>query len=375
MTDFNGFDHACMSRALQLAKNGWYSAHPNPRVGCVIARDGRIVGEGFHRKAGEAHAEVNALNQAGERARGSTVYVTLEPCNHSGRTGPCSAALIAAGVAEVVYAIADPHTTASGGIQALKDAGVGVRGPLLQDQAAKLNEGFIKRCRMGVPFVTLKLAMSLDGRTAMASGESQWITGEQARRDVQKLRAQSGAIVTGIGSVLLDNPAMTVRQDMLPVDNAAEVAARQPLRVVVDSRLRTPGDAKMLHQPGSVLIATTAVAARAQDRYPANVEVMGFPGADGRVELSALLAHLGAAECNDVLVEAGAELGGAFVRAGLVDRLVIYMAAKLMGSRARPLLALPFDTLAEAVDLEIEDVRPLGSDWRITVVPETTAQA
>jgi len=368
MTDFNGFDHGCMSRALQLARNGWYSAQPNPRVGCVVARDGRIVGEGFHRQVGEAHAEVNALNEAGELARGSTVYVTLEPCNHRGRTGPCSQALTSAGVAEVVYAMADPHKTASGGIQTLKDAGVRVRGPLLQAQAEKLNEGFIKRCRTGLPLVTLKLAMSLDGRTAMASGESQWITAEHARRDVQKLRAQSGAIITGIGSVLLDDPAMTVRAAMLPLDNAAEVAARQPLRVVVDSGLRTPWAAKILHQPGNTLIATAAERA-APNAYPANVDVVAFPGADGRVDLAALLAYLGAVECNDVLVEAGAQLCGAFVEAGLADRLVIYMAAKLMGSQGRPLLNLPLAVMAEAVELNIEDIRPIGKDWRITAVP------
>jgi diaminohydroxyphosphoribosylaminopyrimidine deaminase/5-amino-6-(5-phosphoribosylamino)uracil reductase len=367
MTAFTAFDTACMARALQLARRGWYSARPNPRVGCVIAKNGQVVGEGFHRRAGEAHAEVNALQAAGSQARGGTAYVTLEPCNHQGRTGPCSQALLAAGIAEVVYAMADPHGLAAGGIETLKNAGVVVRGPLLESEALRLNEGFSKRCQTGLPFVTLKLAMSLDGRTAMANGESQWITGVAARRDVQKLRAQSGAIITGIGTVLADNPAMTVREAMLPLENAAEVAALQPLRVIVDSQLRTALNANILNPPGAVLIACGQYQHR---DYPNNVEVLTLPADDGRVDLAALLKHLGQLHCNDVLVEAGSQLCGAFVQAGLVDRLMIYMAAKLMGSRAQPLLALPFDTMAESLPLRIDDMRKVGDDWRITASVE-----
>lgn len=368
MTEFTGFDLACMSRALQLARRGWYTAHPNPRVGCVMARGGQVVGEGYHYRAGQAHAEVNALENAGEAARGAVAYVTLEPCNHRGRTGPCSQALIDAGVAEVVYAMADPHRVAAGGIDALRNAGIRVRGPLLEEQARKLNEGFIRRCETGLPFVTLKLAMSLDGRTAMASGESQWITGEQARRDAHKLRAQSGAVITGIGSVLLDNPAMTVRENMLAPGNAVEIASRQPLRVIVDSRLRTPGDAAIIGKNGPVLIASAVAGDLAW--FPPHVETASLPDGEGRVDLRSLLVLLAGRECNDVLVEAGSELCGAFLKAGLVDRLVVYMAAKLMGSDARPLLALPIGSMAEAVDLKIEDIRAVGADWRITAVPQ-----
>ena len=363
---FSPFDHQCMGRALQLARKGWYTADPNPRVGCVIARGGEIVGEGYHRRAGEGHAEVNALADAGADVAGATAYVTLEPCNHWGKTGPCAGALVDAGVAEVVYAMADPNGEAAGGIQALLAAGVAVRGPLMEAQARGLNPGFIKRCETGLPRVTVKLAMSLDGRTAMASGESQWITGPDARRDVQLLRAGSSAIVTGIGTVLDDDPAMNVRAAHLPLApaEADEVAGRQPLRVVVDSRLRTPPAAKIIAGAGGVLI----VAARA-GQVP-GAEVVALPGEAGAVDLAALLAHLGQRGCNEVLVEAGPRLCGAIVGAGLADRLVVYMAGKLLGSDARPLMHLPLATMAEAVALNIEEIRRVGDDWRITAIPE-----
>ena len=367
---FSAFDHQCMARAIRLARKGWYTADPNPRVGCVIARDGKVVGEGYHRRAGEAHAEVNALAQAGEAARGATVYVTLEPCNHRGRTGPCSGALIDAGVGEVVYGMADAHRAAAGGIGTLAAAGITVRGPLLESESARLNPGFIRRCETGRPLVTLKLAMSLDGRTAMASGESRWVTGEPARRDVQLLRAESSAVVTGIGTVLGDDPAMNVREGSLPLANAAEVAARQPLRVIVDGRLRTPPAAKMLHLGGDILIATGVEAAAFRNDYPQRVVQVSLPAGDGRVDLAALLDVLGRRECNGVLVEAGPELGGAFMRAGLVDRLVVYMAGKLMGSGGRPLMQLPLETMAEAVNLKIEEIRAVGDDWRIIATPQ-----
>lgn len=358
-----------MSKALQLARLGWFSASPNPRVGCVLAKEGTIVGEGFHRAAGEPHAEINALNSAKERAQGAVAYVTLEPCNHQGRTGPCSEALIAAGVTEVVYAMADPHGAAAGGVQRLQQAGIRVRGPLLEAEALKLNPGFVKRCTTGLPLVTVKLAMSLDGRTAMASGESQWITGPAARSDVQRLRAQSDAIVTGIGTVLADNPAMTVRAAQLPdnVPNPEHVASRQPLRVVVDSQGRIPGDAAILSQGGKVLVAT------AQPQAPVagqTLEVLSVADSRGKVDLRALLLELGQRGCNDVLVEAGPGLSGAIVAAGLADELIIYIAGKLMGSRAMPLLSLPFDTMAEAVELEVLDVRAVGKDWRVSARPQ-----
>lgn len=368
MTDFSSDDCRYMARALQLARRGWYTAHPNPVVGCVIARRGRIVGEGYHHRAGLPHAEVNALERAGDQATGGIAYITLEPCNHQGRTGPCAQALIQAGVAEVVYGMKDPHLAAGGGLDTLRAAGVSIRGPLMAEAASDLNRGFIKRCQTGLPYVTAKLAMSLDGRTAMASGESQWITGEPARRDGHCLRARSGAVITGVGSVLKDNPSMTVREAMLPLEHAEEIASRQPLRVIVDSHLRTPSKAAMFDLPGEILIATAVD--KAPDGLPTNVSCRSFPGKEGRVDLEALLTYLGRLECNDVLVEAGPELVGAFMSAGLIDRLVIYMAAKLMGSEAQPLMALPLEHLSQNIALHIEDIRALGKDWRIIATVE-----
>lgn len=370
---FTSFDHACMARAIQLAKRGWYTARPNPRVGCVIAREGAIVGEGYHHRAGEPHAEINALRAAGDRARGSTAYVTLEPCNHQGRTGPCSQALIKAGVAEVVFGMADPHRAASGGLDALRAAGVNVRGPLSESEARALNPGFIKRCESGLPRVTVKLAMSLDGRTAMASGESQWITGSAARRDVQRLRAASDALVSGIGTVLCDDPALTVRADELGLDNAEDIASHQPLRVILDSALRTPPGSRLLQQPGPVLIATAQAVQKVDFGAAHSVpEVMAFPTGKGSsgtgaiaIDPEAVLRELARRECSEVLVEAGPTVAGSFIAAGLVDRLVIYMAAKLMGSSARPLLDLPIPAMAESLPLAIRDITAVGNDWRI----------
>lgn len=366
---FSAFERECMARALQLARRGWYTAHPNPRVGCVIARDGVVVGEGWHRRTGEPHAEINALQAAGDQARGATAFVTLEPCNHHGRTGPCSRALIDAGIAEVIYAMADPHQVASGGMAVLEAAGVRVRGPLLEDEAKALNPGFIKRCQTGLPRVTVKLAMSLDGRTAMASGESQWITSPLARQDVQRLRAESGAVITGIGTVLRDDPSLNVRAGELGLEDAEAVARRQPLRVVVDSHLRTPANARLLTLPGDILLATGG-AAPPKD-YSAFPAVTVLPcGKGNRTDLRQLLVSLGERHCNDVLVEAGASLSGAMVAAGLVDRLVVYMAPKLMGSNARPLLTLPLEAMGESINLRIADLRAIGPDWRITAIPE-----
>lgn len=305
-----GDDARYMARAIALAKNGWYTARPNPRVGCVIVRDGAVVGEGWHQRAGGAHAEANALAQAGERARGGTAYVSLEPCNHQGRTPPCAGALIKAGVERLVYGIADPHALASGGVQRLREAGIRVDGPLLEAEAAALNPGFVKRCKTGLPRVSLKLAASLDGRSAMASGESQWITGPAARSDVQRLRASHCAIVTGIGTVLQDDPAMTVRAEQLGLENGAEIAALQPVRIIVDSKLRIRPGLRILQGPGLVAVAC-AVAA---DRLAGiDAPLYSLPNADGKVDLRALLELLAARECNDVLVEAGVKLAGAFL--------------------------------------------------------------
>ena len=364
---FSLFERECMARAIQLARRGWYTAKPNPRVGCVIASRDVIVGEGYHHRAGEPHAEINALRAAGDRARGATAFVSLEPCNHHGRTGPCAQALVEAGIGEVIYGMADPHRAASGGLDTLRAAGVTVRGPLLESEARALNPGFIKRCEAGLPRVTVKLAMSLDGRTAMASGESQWITGPAARRDVQRLRAASDAVISGIGTVLRDDPALTVRAADLGLDNGEDIAARQPLRVVLDSALRMPPEARLLQLPGPVLVATSQVAAAVDFSAAGNPpEVMAFGAAGDGIDLEALLRELARRDCSEVLVEAGAVLAGAFVAAGLVDQLVIYMAAKLMGSSARPLLDLPLDSMGESLPLTISEICAVGDDWRIT---------
>ncbi|OUS11083.1 riboflavin biosynthesis protein RibD [Gammaproteobacteria bacterium 53_120_T64] len=352
-----------MARAIQLAKQGWYTARPNPRVGCVIVKAGEVIGEGWHHRAGGPHAEIVALNDAGDVACGATAYVTLEPCNHHGRTPPCAEALIAAGIVRVIYGLADPHRVASGGIGKLEAAGIAVDGPLLEEEAGALNPGFVKRCETGLPRVTLKLAASMDGRSAMASGESQWITGPAARSDVQRLRAANGAIITGIGTVLEDNPALTVRE-IPPGLSADGLAEMQPLRVIVDSRLRTTAGLNILQPPGDVLVATAQ-----SEGGVKGAEVCTLPNGNGKVDLQALLLELGRREYSDVLVEAGGKLAGAFLEQGLVDELIIYMAPKLLGSDGMPMAVLPLRAMSEALALEITDIRAVGKDWRITATP------
>lgn len=368
MTD--SADRMHMARALELAARGLYSTDPNPRVGCVLVRDGRTVGEGWHERAGEAHAEVAALRAAGAAARGATAYVTLEPCRHHGRTPPCVDALLAAGVARVVAAMEDPDPRNAGaGLAALRAAGVRVESGVLAAQAEALNPGFVMRHRQGRPYVRCKMAMTLDGRTATAAGESRWITGAAARRDVQRLRARSSAIMTGIGTVLADDPSLTVRLDELALEKGQTAPALQPLRVVLDSALRMPEDARLLTQPGKTLIATAASASSQRLAGP-EVEVFSCPGADGRVDARALLAVLARREVNELLLEAGSILSGAMLRERLVDELVIYVAPKLLGDAARGLFTLPgLDRLAQAPTLEIADVRAVGGDWRIVARP------
>lgn len=359
---FSTADHQAMTRALLLARKGLYTTTPNPNVGCVIQNQHSVVGEGFHERAGEAHAEVRALQQAGEQARNATAYVTLEPCNHRGRTGPCTEALIHAGISRVVYGMEDPNPLVAGsGVQRLRDAGIQVDGPLLEDEAIELNRGYIKRMQLGRPYVRCKMAMSLDGRTAMASGESKWVTGPAAREDVQRLRARSCAIVTGIGTVLQDNPSLNVRLADLPQP------LRQPTRVIVDSCGRLPAEADILAPPGRVLNVIS------EEKYQLDrdrVDTWCLPGADQRVDLIALIERLAAEGYHDVLIEAGAMLAGNFLRQGLVDELIIYVSAKLMGSKARPLFDLPLDTMAAQLPLRIRDIRAVGDDWRITVFPD-----
>jgi diaminohydroxyphosphoribosylaminopyrimidine deaminase/5-amino-6-(5-phosphoribosylamino)uracil reductase len=333
-------DPRFMSRALELAARGLYSADPNPRVGCVLVQAGEIVGEGWHARAGEAHAEVNALRAAGERARGATAYISLEPCCHHGRTGPCTEALLNAGVARVVAAMTDPDPRTGGrGLEALRARGVQVASGMLEGEAHALNVGFVMRHTRGRPFVRIKMAASLDGRTAMADGESKWITGPAARHDVQRLRARSSAIVTGIGTVLADDPALTVR-DLMPDDGGP---IRQPVRVVLDRRLRTPPDASLLRQPGATLIATTSEDRQCRGRLTAaGAEILTLAD-DGPDGLDALMTALAAREVNEVLVEAGAGDGG------------------------RGLFHLPgVQRLAQALALDILDVSAIGPDRRIT---------
>ncbi|MCY1278540.1 Riboflavin biosynthesis protein RibD [compost metagenome] len=367
-------DVGYMARALELARKGLYSTHPNPRVGCVIVAAGKIVGEGWHARAGEPHAEVHALRQAGEKARGATAYVTLEPCSHHGRTPPCAEALVAAGVGRVVAAMQDPNPQVAGrGLLRLAEAGIAVHSGVLEGEARTLNVGFIKRMEQGLPFVRVKLAMSLDGRTAMASGESQWITGPAARAAVQRLRARSSVVLSGADTVLADAARLTVRPDELGLgaELTALAASRPPLRVLVDGRLRVPLEAPF-YQAGAALVATCAAAA-ARDRFLAEGhELLAVPGSSGHVDLRRLLVELAARGANEVLVEAGPRLAGAFARLGLVDEYQLFVAPKFLGSSARPLLDLPLARMAEAQELEIRDIRAVGADWRIIAVPKVS---
>ncbi|MDT8879739.1 bifunctional diaminohydroxyphosphoribosylaminopyrimidine deaminase/5-amino-6-(5-phosphoribosylamino)uracil reductase RibD [Halomonas saccharevitans] len=364
-----------MARALKLAERGRYTTDPNPRVGCVLVKGERVVGEGWHERAGEPHAEVHALRAAGEAARGATAYVTLEPCSHQGRTGPCALALVEAGVARVMVAMQDPNPQVAGrGIALLRDAGIEVEVGVLEDEALALNPGFVMRMSHGRPFVRLKMAMSLDGRTAMRSGESQWITGPQARREVQRLRARSSVVLTGVESIIFDNARLTVRAEQLALPDGETIAARQPLRVVVDSRLRLPLAAACLREPGRTLVATLAEhdAERRERLEEAGAEVVLMPaGEDGRVDLDALLHHLAEAEqANEVLLETGATLAGAMLEANLIDEMQLFVAPTLLGGEARPLFALPgLSLMAQQKGLEILDIRAVGQDWRITARP------
>jgi len=352
-----------MQRALRLAARGLHTTQPNPRVGCVIVKNGKIVGEGWHQRAGESHAEVLALNAAGKRAKGATVYVTLEPCSHTGKTPPCVDALLDASVGKVIVAMQDPNPLVAGqGLQRLQKNGIEVQVGVLEAQARALNPGFIKRMETGLPFVRVKLAMSLDGRTAMATGESKWITSEAARADVQKLRARSSAILTGIGTVLADNPRLDVR---IASQNGAQV---QPLRVVVDTQLRFPAQAQMCssNNGGKVLIASC----NAESRQDLDCDILPLPAGTDGVDLHALMQELARREINEVHVEAGAKLSGALLEAQLVDEIVVYVAPHLMGDDAFGLFSLPgLKKMNQRIELEFSDVRSVGKDLRITARP------
>ncbi len=358
---FSAADHKFMSRALYLAKKGIYTTAPNPNVGCVLVKDGKVIGEGWHEKAGEAHAEINALKQAGNKAENATAYVTLEPCCHQGKTPPCTDALIKAKVTRVVAAMIDPHSKVAGqGLKQLESAGIQVEYGLLEEQARELNSGFIKRMQKRLPYVRCKLAMSLDGRTAMASGESKWITSSAAREDVQRLRAKSSAILTGVGTVLADDPSMTVRLD--------GINSRQPIRVVVDTNLSMPVNAKMLKEKGKTLLMTCSADEHvSQALEDAGADIHMMPYCNSSVDLKSVLQQLSDMQINDVLLETGATLSGAMLQAGLIDELIIYMAPVLMGNTARGLFALPgMETMQDKIELEITDQRMVGQDIRLT---------
>jgi diaminohydroxyphosphoribosylaminopyrimidine deaminase/5-amino-6-(5-phosphoribosylamino)uracil reductase len=359
-TSFATTDRNMMTRALQLAERGLYTTDPNPRVGCVIAQADEIIGEGWHRKAGEPHAEVYALEAAGERARGATVYVTLEPCSHFGRTPPCADALLAAGIKRVVIASDDPDPRVNGrGIAKLRAAGIEVAEGLGATEADALNAGFIKRMRNGLPLVRVKLGASLDGRTALANGVSKWITNDASRTDVQHWRARSSAIVTGIGTVLADDPQLTVRAADI------EMLGRQPLRVICDSNLQIPTAARVIQQPGSIIYTTVTPQARG------NAEVVQVAADDhAQVDLKAVLHDLAKRGCNEVLVEAGAKLSGRLLKLQLVDELLLYLAPVLLGPDARALVNLPAITdMNERIEFELLETQAIGSDVRLRYRP------
>jgi diaminohydroxyphosphoribosylaminopyrimidine deaminase/5-amino-6-(5-phosphoribosylamino)uracil reductase len=367
VTQFDADDHHHMVRALELARLGLYSTPPNPAVGCVLVRWGQVVGEGHHLRTGEPHAEVIALEKAGSAARGATAYVTLEPCSHHGRTPPCTEALIAAGVRRVVVAMRDPNPRVNGsGLARLEQAGLLTAHGLLAGEAAEINRGFARRMLSGRPWVTLKLGASLDGRTALADGTSKWITGERARADVQRLRARSSAIITGSGTVLADDPMLTVR------DPAIDTRGRRPLRVVLDSHLRTPAGSQVLSFSSSTLILTRdAKTPAAVELREAGVQVESVRSAAQGLDLEAVIERLGELECNEVLVEAGPTLAGEFVRLGLVDEIVVYMAPVVLGDAARSLFNLPpLSRMCDRCEFEWRDVARIGDDLRLTLRPK-----
>lgn len=354
----NTFDNLWMAQALRLAERGLFTTSPNPRVGCVLAKEGMVVGEGWHERAGEPHAEVHALQAAGEQARGATAYVTLEPCSHYGRTPPCADALIAAGVSRVVVAMQDPNPLVAGqGIAKLQASGIAVECGLMEAEARALNIGFESRMTHAMPWVRSKIAMSLDGRTALSNGESQWITGEAARRDVHVWRARSCAVMTGIDTVLEDDAQLTVRKIE---------TSRQPLRVVLDSHLRIASTAKIFDGGQVLIVAAVADQEKISALEQVGAKVIVLPDEGSRVSLPATLRHLAAIGCNEVLVEAGRTLNGALLKAGLVDELVLYFAPQLLGDMARGMAQLgELTRLNERVELTWQDVRQVGSDLRI----------
>ncbi len=368
MAAFSAADRHFMTIALEQAAQGCYTTDPNPCVGAVLVKNQTIVGTGYHKRAGEPHAECHALAAAGTQAQGATVYVTLEPCCHQGRTPPCTQALIAAGVQRVVVAMQDPNPRVAGqGIAALQAAGISTQVGLLETEARALNPGFIQRMTQGKPLVRLKLAMSLDGRTAMANGESQWITSPEARADVHRLRSASSAILTGIGTVLADDPALTARPD--------NGISRQPLRIVLDSQARMPPQARMLHLPGQTLLITgpDIPTAQRQTLQTAGADIINLPLSGNRLSLPHLLPHLIERELNTLLIECGPTLAGSVLQADIVDELIVYLAPCLLGDQARGLVTLPgLQHLTQRLSLQLTETQPIGPDLRLTLRPQPT---
>ena len=357
---FSPLDSEYMALALRLAEQGLYSTSPNPRVGCVLVRDETIVGTGWHQRAGEAHAEVLALRAAGAAAQGATAYVTLEPCSHFGRTPPCADALIVAGVARLVIAMQDPNPLVAGqGSAKLRAAGIVVASGLMEAAARELNVGFVSRMTRGVPYVRSKIASSLDGRTALANGVSQWITGAEARRDVQHWRARSCAVLTGINTILADDAQLNVR-DL--------ATTRQPLRVVLDSQMRMPLEAKILLGGNTMIYTATQNIEKIAALKKLGVSVCVLANTNGQVDLTAMLKDLAQRGINEVLVEAGSILNGALLQAGLVDELLLYLAPQMLGDAARGIASLgELTQLNQRIELHWQDVRQVGNDLRIVV--------
>ncbi|MDC8832768.1 bifunctional diaminohydroxyphosphoribosylaminopyrimidine deaminase/5-amino-6-(5-phosphoribosylamino)uracil reductase RibD [Alteromonas gilva] len=358
-------DEYWMARAVQLAARGRYTTSPNPRVGCVIVKNNQAIGEGYHIQAGTPHAEVHALRAAGDNAAGATAYVTLEPCSHTGRTPPCAEALVTAQVARVVVAMTDPNPQVSGrGIARLEAAGIAVTQGVLTQQAKALNPGFIKRMETGLPWVRVKLASSLDGKIALANGNSQWITGPAARRDVQRFRAQSCAIITGSGTVSKDEPSLLVRPEQARITDYPLAIVRQPLRVVIDSQQQLSPQRQMFNDGHPVLLVNSHV----QTGFAAAVEQFTAPHSPaGKTDLNAVLSELGSRGINELWVEGGAGLAGAFISAGLVDELIIYQAPKLLGDKGLSMVNLPgYEQVNEAPHLKLIDIRHIAQDIRLT---------
>lgn len=359
----SGDDNRFMARALKLAKKGAWTTHPNPMVGCVIVKDNNVVGEGWHRVAGEPHAEINALKMAGKQSQGATMYVTLEPCCHQGRTPPCTKAIIKSGISRIVVAAEDPNPLVNrAGISALQNAGIHVVTGIGRTEAKHQNKGFLKRITTGLPWVTLKIAASIDGKTAMSDGESQWITSEPARLDGHKLRARSSAVLTGVGTVLRDDPSMTAR---------VEGVTRQPHRVILDTHFSTPVNAKILHGEGDVLILTSSLDDSAiPEEINKKARIQPCPLQGGRINLSDVMLLLGKQQYNSILVEAGSRLSGAMLAAGLVDEVVVYMAPDLLGSDGRGMFDIAsISSLSDKIKFKFKSVTHLGRDLKIVLTP------